>query len=166
VLVALTQDMNHRTSYAAIKQSAYADDVSIELVPEIMLPAQFDDLRQSGVVTCGEHRLMLAVLEDAVHLYQVGDRRDTRARRVLDETEQWFASEETTSPFSFVTICQVFGLDSDYLRAGLCRWRARRELDGPTSAAMPLRIRRVSGSRHRVTMRRRVRGSHADGWDQ
>jgi len=159
--------MSHWTSCAAIKQSADAHDASIELVPEIMLPAQFDDLRRSGVVTCGEHRLMLAVLEDAVHLYQIGCARgDTKARRVLDETEQWFASEETTSPFSFVTICQVFGLDSDYLRAGLRRWRERREAERPTSGAMPLRIRRVSGSRHRVTMPRRVRGSHADGWDQ
>ena len=165
--VALTPDMGHAMGYAAIKQSADAHDASIELVPEIMVPAQFDDLRRSGVVTCGEHRLMLAVLEDAVHLYQIGRARgDTRARRVLGETERWFASEETTSPFSFVTICQVFGLDPDYLRAGLRRWRARREVDRPTSGAMPLRIRHVSGSRHRVTMPRRLRGSDADGWDQ
>ena len=153
-------------AYAAIKQSADAHDASIELVPEIMLPAQFDDLRRSGVVTRGEHRLMLAVLEDAVHLYQIGCARgDTRARRVLDETERWFASEETTSPFSFVTICQVFGLDADYLRAGLRRWRAR-EVDRPTSGPMPLRIRHVSGSRHRVTIRHRVRALRADAWNQ
>ena len=108
---------------------------------------------------------MLAVLEDAVHLSQVGAAGDARARRLYVESERWLTSDDTSSPFSFVTICQTFGLDVDYVRSGLRRWRIRHESDPTTSRPMP-RLRHVSGSRHRVTIRRRVRGSQTDAGDQ
>lgn len=135
-----------------------------DLVPEIMLPSQFDDLRRRVPAPTPEHRLMLAVLEDAVHTYQVGcDAQGVRGRTLFLETEAWFVSDDTPSPFSFVTICQAFGLDPDYLRAGLRRWRTRREADGRRSSrAIPIRIRRVSGSRHQVTVRRRASGGSRD----
>ena len=131
-------------------------DVGLDLVPEIVLPSQFDDLRRNAEGRPPEHRLMLAVLEDAVYSYQQGVKsRATRDRRLFNETEEWFESEETTSPFSFVTICQVFGLDPDYLRAGLRRWRAGCESEVQAgSRTIPFRIRRVSGSRHRVGLKR------------
>jgi len=128
---------------------------SVEIEPEIVLPVQFDEFRRNGAARPPEHMLLLAVLEDAVHTYQVcADARSTRRQRLLRETEDWFASEETTSPFSFVTICQVWSLDPDYVRKGLRRWRARRLTGSPV---MPFRIRHVSGSRHQVTMSRAAR---------
>jgi hypothetical protein len=156
--------MKQATSFAAIEHEDHGGP--IDLVPEIMVPAQFDDLRRSGVVTRPEHRLMLAVLEDAVHVYQIGGSGGARTRRLYAETEQWFASTDTSWPFSFVRICQVLGLDPDYVRAGLRRWRVGREADPTTSRPPPMRLRRVSGSRHRVTLKRRVRGSQAGAADQ
>ena len=127
----------------------------IELTPEIVLPTQFDAIRGTAV-HLPEHRLMLAVLEDAVHAYQVGcGARDVVWRRRFHETDAWFTSDDTSSPFSFVTICLVVGLDPDFLRGGLRRWRARQEADGHAGSPTTFRFRRVSGSRHRVTMSRR-----------
>jgi hypothetical protein len=158
--------MNRATSCAPIARGHDDYDAPIELAPEIMLPVQFDDLRRSGVLERPEHRLMLAVLEDAVHVYQVGCADGgARTRRLFAEAEQWFASEATSSPFAFVTICQVLGLDAEYVRSGLRRWRVAREAGRTTARAMPMRIRRVSGARHRVTMRR-ARGPHANGAGQ
>ena len=72
-----------------------------------------------------ERRLLAAVLEDAVRTFQKLSRaRDFRGRRLFREVEEWFASEYGDSPFAFVRICEVLGLDGAWLRAGLARWRA------------------------------------------
>jgi len=94
---------------------------------------------------------MLAVLEDAVHVYQIGGSGGARTRRLYAETEQWFASTDTSWPFSFVRICQVLGLDPEHVRSGLRRWRVAREAHRTPSSPRPVRMRRMSGSRHRVT---------------
>ena len=127
-------------------------DAVIELVTEQILPSQFDDLRRNRDAIIPEGRLMLAVLEDAVHLYQLCSRlRNARERRLFRQTDEWFTSDEQTSPFSFVTICQVFGLDPDYLRAGLKRWSSKHGTNGRSgSHTIPFRIRHISGSRHQV----------------
>lgn len=121
------------------------DEGPTDLVPQIVLPAQLDDLEKGRVLP--EHRLMLAVLEDAAHCYQVRCASDDpRDRRVFRETADWFASDETTSPFCFVTICQVFELDPDYLRTGLRHWSERhRWNDRGGARTSPLRIRHVAG---------------------
>ena len=105
---------------------------------------------------------MLAVLEDAVHVYQLCSRlRNARERRLFRQTDEWFTSDEQTSPFSFVTICQVFGLDPDYLRVGLKRWNSKYGANGQSgSRTIPFRIRHISGSRHQVVkMASRVRSA-------
>ena len=131
--------------------------VTVELAPEVVLPIQLDHL--AGRRTTPERRLMLAVLEDAVHVYQVGClSTHTGGRLQARETAEWFGSDDTSSPFSFVTICEVFGLDPDYLRAGLRRWKDRHTTAGPRPrGTIPLRIRHVSGSRHHVTPARSPR---------
>ena len=131
-----------------------------ELVPEIVLPEQFTSLRRNGEARPPEHRLMLAVLEDAVHTHLRGrDARSQRDLRLFHEAADWFASDATDSPFAFVTICQVWSLDPDYIRSGLARWHARHDA---RALPLPFRIRRVSGSRHHVNLssseRRRARG--------
>ena len=127
-------------------------DMVIELVTEQLLPSQFDDLRRNRDAILPEGRLMLAVLEDAVHVYQYCSRlRNARERRLFRQTDEWFTSDEQTSPFSFVTICQVFGLDPDYLRSGLKRWSSKYGANGQSgSRTIPFRIRHISGSRHQV----------------
>jgi hypothetical protein len=133
-------------------------DVTVELAPEAVLPTQFDDLRTTIAARPPEHRLMFAVLEDAVHLYLAGPGSGTiRVRRLFDEAERWITSDDASWPFSFVIVCQVLGLDPDCIRAGLRRSKPCREHDHVPSR-LPSRIRLVSGSRHRIATNRR---SHA-----
>ena len=134
---------------------SYSPSTTITIEPELILPEQFDGLRHNGSARPPELRLMLAVLEDAVHTYQSGcDSRTVAGRRLFREAEEWFRSDETASPFSFVTICQVWGVDPDYVRVGLRRWRTRHD---PRSRATPFRMRRVTGSRHQITLSRAAR---------
>jgi hypothetical protein len=113
-----------------------------------LLPVQFADLQRSAVRP-PEHRLLYAVLEDAVRCYQVYEGATSpRRQRLYQEAVDWFASEDDSSPFTFVAICQVFDLEPDFVRRGMRRWsethRAR------PGKVVPFRLRRVSGTRHMV----------------
>jgi hypothetical protein len=154
----MTTKLNSAYESGHVGLSRHDGDNAIELVTEWIMPSQFDDVRRNRDAIVPEGRLMLAVLEDAVHIYQHSSRLlDARNRRLFRQTDEWFTSNEATSPFSFITICQVFGLDPDYLRAGLRRWSSIHGTNGdPGSRAISLRIRRISGSRHRVTVARRA----------
>jgi hypothetical protein len=146
-------------SPAAISEPAILESPgAMELQPDIVLPEQLDDLGRRSRIP--EHRLMLAVLEDAVAVYQAGCLSQRLGSRPLfRDTEAWFASDDTASPFSFVTICELFAIDPEYVRSGLGRWRAwhaDRTADGRRAS---FAFRRVSGIHHRVTgprLRRRA----------
>ena len=68
----------------------------------------------------------MIVLEDAVDVYrkQAGSR-DPRGQQLFTEAEQWIEDSDRTWLFSFQNICDVLGLDADYLRRGLHTWKAR-----------------------------------------
>ena len=71
-----------------------------------------------------ERRLMLAVLQEAVATYLAGGQRSVRAN-VL-EIEQWFASEDTSWPYSFGNLCDALGLDRSAVRRSLFLQRLER----------------------------------------
>lgn len=102
--------------------------------PEI-LPVQFYCSPESPYRAMGEVALMGVVLEDAINCFQrsaVSNR--PRDQRLAREAEEWFFAKEDGYVFSFVNICAVLGLDPEYIRLGLKRWRQ-------CSAAMPRQIR-------------------------
>src|SRR2546428_4243167 len=134
-----------------------ANSGGLELAPETVLPSQFFDRLQADASLQPEKRLMLAVLEDAVGTFQkyvnVGSR---HGRRLFSEAEEWFASEDADWPFAFVNVCQALGLDAEYLRAGLWRWRdrqPRRGGDATKGGRFP--FLRVNSSPHPVPRRPR-----------
>jgi hypothetical protein len=141
-------------SPAAISEPAMLESPgAMELQPHIVLPEQLDDL--GGRSRIPEHRLMLAVLEDAVAVYQAGClSQRLGSRRLFRDTEVWFASDDTASPFSFVTICELFAIDPEYVRSGLGRWRAWHADPTADGRRSSFAFRRVSGIRHRVTAHR------------
>jgi hypothetical protein len=123
--------------------------------PETILPLQFFDRLRIDASLQPEKRLMLAVLEDAVGTFQKhAEASGRRGRRMFNEAEEWFNSEDAGWPFAFVNICQGLGMEPDYMRAGLRRWRERRDQrahDSPKVVRFP--FRRVNGRRHSVTGR-------------
>lgn len=73
---------------------------------------------RSGQLT-GTKALMLAVLEDGIRSYLGG------SRVVASEAEFWIHSHRRHSPFSFVVVCEMLGLDPDAVRKTLKRMKSQ-----------------------------------------
>src|SRR5262245_61870614 len=111
--------------------------------PTAVLPEQFFSLPDHH--SKGEAALMYAILEDAFNCFtrQFVDGR-VRTQRLAQEAEAWFFAEDECWPFSFVNICTVLGINPEYLRKGLRRWRhqrptQRRQLRGQAIRSSHLR---------------------------
>ena len=61
----------------------------------------------------GTKALMLAVLEDGIRSYLGG------SRIVAQDAEYWIYSHRRQSPFSFIVVCEMLGLDPDAVRKTL-----------------------------------------------
>lgn len=94
--------------------------------PDSLLPAQFFAALKQKAQACGERRLMVAILEDAVDCFQkyLGAT-DNRSRHLGAEAEKWFLSDDESWPFSFVNVCQALDLHPGFLRRGLLTWKDR-----------------------------------------
>ena len=93
------------------------------LLTGAVLPEQFYTRPTGYEAQRGEAALMRAVLEDAIHCFQKQFvRKGRRVGRLAREAEEWFATDDPRWPFSFVNICDVLGLEPEYLRLGLKRW--------------------------------------------
>src|SRR5712692_10148719 len=74
-----------------------------------------------------ECHLLWAVLENGVREYmKYVAATSRRGKRLFREAEEWIMQDDPTWLCSFVSICHVLGLDPDYLRTGLRRWREAR----------------------------------------
>ena len=94
------------------------------LQPDIVLPTQFfASLRRKGLKE-PEHRLAIAILEDAVDCFRKHiQARNRKAQKLHDDAKEWIYSSNTSWPFSFENICDVLKINPDYLRSGLKRWK-------------------------------------------
>ena len=104
-------------------------------VPDTLVPSQYFDRVRRRKDMSGEQRLMCAVIEDAVDMYlkHAGARQPIH-QKLFAEAEEWIESEDRSWIYSFDTICDYLGMDSDYLRRGLRAWKARAR--GETAPAM------------------------------
>jgi hypothetical protein len=90
----------------------------------LLLPSPSDNPSPSLSKVCPEIGLMQAVLEDAINCFQRrSSKKAQNAQRLAREAEEWLLSNDLDWPFSFLNICSALGLDPDYIRRGLKRWR-------------------------------------------
>ena len=82
----------------------------------------FLDSRLSRATVSPENALMYAVLEDAFLCLQKTGELTPLVRRQAREAVQWFLSDESRWVFSFLPICDVLGLDPEYMRKKLKDW--------------------------------------------
>jgi hypothetical protein len=88
--------------------------------PDSLLPSQYFGLMQGGRRLTPTEKLMLAVLESAVHdfqRYRLATQR--RGKRLFREVHEWLTSRDETALFSYVAICHAVRIDPDYLRKRL-----------------------------------------------
>lgn len=85
--------------------------------PDIVLPAQQTTrIRQ----LTPERRLMIAVLDDAIHsVVKYRFAKDGLGRRLFALETEWLLSEDTRWPYSFECICDVLDLDAGAVRTEL-----------------------------------------------
>jgi len=93
--------------------------------PDMLLSAQyFETLRRTHFEP--EKRLMLALLEDAINCYQDNlISRSGKKKRLFEDTEQWVLRTDGDWIFSFDNVCDALGLNPEYVRQGLLRWKER-----------------------------------------
>jgi hypothetical protein len=102
-------------SRAPITQSAESD---------FILACQYCDV-SSGYGLSGEQRLMLALLTDALNVYQKGAlSRLTRLRRLYVDAEHWILGDRNESnALSFTTVCDALGINPALLRRRIIDWK-------------------------------------------
>ena len=90
------------------------------LAPELFLGSQVARPNPYDGPAGAERRLMLAVLEDAIHCLRehVGVM-GARSLRLYADARRWLASEDEQSPFGFRRICEVLELDAGSVRRHL-----------------------------------------------
>jgi len=94
--------------------------------PDMLLSAQyFENLRRRTHFE-PEKRLMLALLEDAINCYQDNlISRSGKKKRLFEDTEQWVLRTDGDWIFSFDNVCDALGLNPEYVRPALLRWKER-----------------------------------------
>jgi hypothetical protein len=99
-----------------------------------------------------EKRLMLAVLDDAVESFVAHVKpRNAKEQRQFHDARDWIMEADGDWLFSFNSVCQVVGIDPDYLRGGLERLHnraARANGDRAARASRATAIRRRTALRH------------------
>ncbi len=99
----------------------------------VLAPQFFATLRRQAPSKRGEWQLIIAVLEDAISCFQKYFlARDNQGRRLFRDACEWIMVSQRPRAasrgnddlgFTFEYICEVLGLEPDYLRRGLERWR-------------------------------------------
>lgn len=92
--------------------------------PDSLLAAKYLELRRRKSRLEPEKRLMFAILEDAVACFQEHlFARDEKGEGLFRDAEEWILEEKNHRIFGFENVCEVLGLDPDYVRQGLNRWK-------------------------------------------
>ncbi len=91
---------------------------------DLILPCQYFDI-SGGHSLSGEQRLMLALLTDAINVYQKGVlSRRINARRLYVDAERWIlADDDTCGWLSFPTVCEALGIHTGLLRRRIISWK-------------------------------------------
>lgn len=93
------------------------------LEPDHITPGQFAGMLRSSTWRDGEHRLVAAVLQDAIETFHRCAFTESEAKREqFSEVYRWIVDQENQTLFAFNTICDILDLDSDCLREGLLLW--------------------------------------------
>jgi hypothetical protein len=99
------------------------DPIASMLEPDTLSLQQYLDSWRGAGHFQPERRLLFAILQDAVECFQkYRCARGNKASRLFKDATAWFFEDDYEWPFSFINICESFGIDPGYLRKGLSRW--------------------------------------------
>jgi hypothetical protein len=105
------------------------DELAIEGCGNSVLPCQYNDMIRRPANPPGEHRLLWAVLEDAIRCYLANQRSASRARRLAyEEARAWLFDRRGEGLFAFEEVCDQLSIDAAALRKGLKSFERTRVL--------------------------------------
>ena len=94
--------------------------------PDALLPIQYFDTFVRKIPLEPEKRLMWAILQDAIDDFQSRIARQNGTPNTDGgEVEEWILERDARWLFSFPNICEMLGIDPEYLRRGLVRWKEK-----------------------------------------
>ena len=136
-----------------------ASDTAVERFVGLnqILPSQYYDVSGGHRLT-GEQRLMLALLADAINVYQQGVMsRNTRKRLLFIDAERWItAGAKCRHAFSFDTVCDALGINPSMLRRRMLAWKHELRRNVDTRAGTPhLRLKITPRDKHLSQRRNR-----------
>ncbi len=103
--------------------------------PDSLLSTHYFETLRRKTILEPEKRLMLAILEDAIHCFQDNlFTRNVRGKRLCEEAEEWIVEADGDRVFSFENICEALGFNPAYVRQGLLRWMANKLPKHPKGA--------------------------------
>lgn len=123
-------------------------DLTFLFEPDVLAASEFHAILKDRRLADPEHRLMVAILEDAVSCLSRNPRSCPRQqRRAFEEAHSWVNAKDTEGwIFSFANVCETLGIDPAYMRRGLNHWSAQNQ----SSAKAKPRLKKYrSGTRHR-----------------
>jgi len=135
----------------------FSSDLAAERVVGLsqILPSQYYDTSGGHRLT-GEQRLMLALLADAINVYQQGVMsRNTRKRLLFIDAERWImAAAKCRHAFSFDTVCDALGINPPVLRRRMLTWKHEVRRNVETHRTPHLRLKITPRTKH-LRIRRR-----------
>ena len=120
-----------------------------------ILPCQYFDLSGGHRLT-GEQRLMLALLADAINVYQQGVlSRCTRKRMLYVDSERWIMADRgDRHAFSFEAVCDALEINPGVLRRRMVAWKHVTRRSSEPGGTPHLRLKITPRSRHMSHRRR------------
>lgn len=116
--------------------------------PDTLLPDQYLDTFRRKLHLEPEKKLLLAILEDAVACYQKYlFAHDSKGKAQFRDTESWIFHGGAVGVFAFDSVCELLGLEPNYLRRGLKQWQQRALAPRPPVRVMQLPPRRDQARR-------------------
>jgi hypothetical protein len=138
----LPRAMDAFETHFAYDVGTHRDEDALEILRN---PVAGGEPRSSQLT--GTKALMLAVFEDGIRSYLTG------RKLIAAEAEEWLNSGKRYTPFTFVVICETFGLDPLAVRASVKQMKVENRSPGEIIPRVRNNVR-VPG---RVCLRRRRR---------
>jgi hypothetical protein len=102
-------------------------EIGARILPVTLLAPQFFESLGGSQNLDPVKRLMIAVLQEAMVDFEANvSAKGWKKRNLFREAKDWIFDESRDWIFSFENICEVLGLDPDYVRGRLLLWSARK----------------------------------------
>ena len=93
-------------------------------LPDLLVPAQFFSDRWLAGQASGEMALRWAVFADGLSQYwRLAADHAAHSSQEFQEEESWVLADNSDWPFSFPSLCETFGLQTESLRTLLLAWK-------------------------------------------